>query len=321
MLDEAGASGSDLLAEYGLDEETIAAGDSFLSIRSVARVLEDAARRFGLPDLGLRMAAQQDLRILGPLAIAMENARTIGDAVEYASRYLFGYSPAVALDAEDDPWGDATVVGLYYSSGTNESPQAVDYGIGFVHRVMTLVNGGAPYGLRAVLLPHPRLASERAYRGFFQAEVRFDCPSAVLRIPTRLLARPVLGSNELLRGLAVDYMERHFGHRKVAVSELVARIVGEQLASDGPDLSQVARLLSRDKRSVQRLLAAEGVTFQAIVDRVRKDQALALITNTDLSLAQVAARLGMREQSSLTRSVHRWFGMSPSRLRRSPPKD
>ncbi|MEU1005099.1 helix-turn-helix transcriptional regulator [Streptomyces tibetensis] len=198
---------------------------------------------------------------------------------------------------------------------TRSSPQAIDYGIGIVHRVLTLINGAAPYGLRSVLLPHARLAQESSYRKYFGAEVRFDCPSAVLRVPSQLFSTPVSGGNDLLRDIAMDHLETHFGHQHVPMSDLVAAILSEQLGSGGPDLPKVARLLSLHPRSLQRSLSKEGTTFSGVVDRVRRSQALDLITTTDLSFSQIAARLGMHEQSSLTRAVRRWYDTSPSRLR------
>ncbi|MFG2730526.1 AraC family transcriptional regulator ligand-binding domain-containing protein [Streptomyces canus] len=318
LVSELGGSGPELLKAYGFDEAKIAEGSSFVSLRLVERALEEAASRFAVPDLGLRMAAQQDLHMLGPLAIAMENSRTIGEAIGCASWYLFVYSPAVSLEETEDPLGSPGVVGLRFASTTmNASPQTIDYGIGIVHRVLTLINGGAPYGLRSVQLPHARLAHESAYRDHFGAEVRFDCPSAVLRVTTRLSSMPVSGGNDLLRDIAIDYLETHFGHEGVPVSDLVAAILSEQLGSGGPDLLQVARLLSLHPRSLQRSLSEEGTTFTGVVDRVRSRQALALITTTNLSFSQIAARLGMHEQSSLTRAVRRWFDTSPSRLRRA----
>jgi len=96
-------------------------------------------------------------------------------------------------------------------------------------------------------------------------------------------------------------------------------ILDGQLGSDQPDLAKVARLLDLHPRSLQRLLAEEGVGFKDLVDRVRRQQTLNLITSTDLSFSQVAVRVGLRDQSSLTRAVRRWFGMSPSRLRSAGP--
>jgi AraC-like DNA-binding protein len=316
LVSSLGGSGPELLAESGLDEKEIAGRDAFVSVRLLERLLEEAASRLAVPDFGLRMAAQQELHFLGPVAIAMENSRTIGEAVECAKRYLSVHSPAMSLEPIADPSGSPEVVGLRYRLGTaNASPQTTDYGIGIVHRVMVLINGGTPYALQSVQLPHPRLAPEAAYRDFFGAPVRFDANNAVLRIPHQLLSVPVSGGNELLREIAIDYLETHFGHKQVPVSELVAEIVADHLGSDSPDLSKVARLLRLHPRTLQRALATEGKTFNDIVDEVRQAQTLNLITKTDLSFSQIATRVGLREQSSLARAVRRWFHTSPSRLR------
>jgi AraC-like DNA-binding protein len=310
-----GGSGPELLAESGVDEEEIARRDAFVSVRLLERLLEDAASRLAVPDFGLRMAAQQGLDFMGPVAIAMENSRTIGEAVECAKRYLSVHSPAMSLEPIVDPLGDPDVVGLRYRLGTaNASPQTTDYGIGIAHRVMLLINGGAPYGLQSVQLPHPRLAPAADYRDFFGAPVKFGDTNAVLRVPRQLFSAPIRGGNELLRDIAIDYLETHFGHKQLPVSDLVAAIVADNLALS-LDLTKVARLLQLHPRTLQRHLSAEGKTFNDIVDEVRQTQTLNLITRTDLSFSQIATRVGLREQSSLVRAVRRWFNTSPSRLR------
>jgi AraC-like DNA-binding protein len=316
LVSALGGSGPELLAESGLDEKEIAGRDAFVSVRLLARLMEDAASRLAVPDFGLRMAAQQELDFLGPVAIAMENSRTIGEAVECAKRYLFMHSPALSVEPIADPIGNPKVIGLRYRLDTpNASPQTTDYGIGIVHRVMLLINGGTPYGLQSVQLPHPRLAPETAYTDFFGAQVKFGATNAVLRLPRQLLAAPVSGGSELIRDIAIDYLETHFGHKQLPLSELVAEIVADHLASDSPDLPKVARLLKLHPRTLQRILATEGKTFNDIVDEVRQTQTLNLITKTDLSFSQIATRVGLREQSSLARAVRRWFHTSPSGLR------
>jgi AraC-like DNA-binding protein len=215
-----------------------------------------------------------------------------------------------------DPLRDPDVVGLRYRIATpTASPQTTDYGIGIVHRTMVLINGGAPYGLRSVHLPHARLAPETVYGDFFGAPVRFDANSAILRVPRQLLLAPVSGGNELLREMAMEYLETHLSHTQSPLSDLVAEIVFDHLGFDSADLSTVARLLKLHPRTLQRFLSGEGSTFNEIVDGVRKAQALNYITRTHLSFAQIATRVGLREQSSLARAVRRWFNTSPSRLR------
>ncbi|MEU4453010.1 AraC family transcriptional regulator [Nocardioides sp. NPDC023903] len=321
LVTELGGQGEELLAAFGFDARVVTQHDAFVSLRRVERLLEDAASRLGVPDLGLRMAAQQDLHILGPLAIAMENAQTVGEALRSAERFLFVLSPALSHEVIADPLDNPALLALRYSSKTGTaSPQSIDYGLGLVHRVVTLVSGGN-YGLRSVHLPHGRIAPEAVYREHFGADVVFDSAEALLRLPRQFLTVPVSGGNELLRDIAIDFLETHFGHDEVPVTDLVLAILEGQPGPDRPDLAKVARLLSMHPRSLQRLLVAEGAGFKELVDRVRRDQARTLITTTNLSFSQIAAQVGLREQSSLTRAVRRWFGTSPSALRNDAARE
>lgn len=318
LVDEVGGSGAEFLASYGIDETQATQNDAYVSLRVTERLLEDAACRFAVPDFGLRMAAQQDLHMLGPLAIAMENARTIGEALEFANRFLVVLSPAFSLAVIPDPLAGPGVLGIRYASTTGTaSPQGLNYGLGITHRVVTLLNGGEPYGLRSVQLPHPRLAPARVYRAYFGADVVFNAEAAVLRVPRQLMDVEISGGNALLRDIAMDFLEVHFSHQDIPVADLVFLILQGQLGPERPDLAKVARVLNLHPRTLQRLLAKEGLGFKDLVDRGRREQTLNLITTTHLSFSQIAVQVGLREQSSLTRAVHRWFGMSPSELRAS----
>jgi len=318
LVSDLGGSGDEFLSTYGIAGGSATSGDAFISLRLVERVLDDAARHFQAFDFGLRMAAQQDLHILGPLAIAMENAPTVGDALECANRFLFVLSPAFSHAVIPDPLGNPGVLGVRFGNTLGTGwPQGIDYGMGVVHRVVALLCGGAPYGLRSVQLPHARIAPEEVYRDYFGAEVAFDCPEAVLRVPRQIMDVPISGGNDLLHGIAIDFLESHFSHQAVPVSELVSVILGAQPGPDQPDLAKVARLLDLHPRALQRLLAEERVGFKELIDRVRRQQSLELITTTKLPFSRIASRVGLGEQSSLTRAVRRWFGVSPSELRSS----
>jgi AraC-like DNA-binding protein len=125
----------------------------------------------------------------------------------------------------------------------------------------------------------------------------------------------ISGGNDLLREITMDFLESHFSHQDIPVADLVFLILQGQWGPDRPDLAKVARLLNLHPRTLQRLLAREGLGFKDLVDRGRREQTLNLITTTGLSFSQIAVQVGLREQSSLTRAVHRWFDMSPSELR------
>jgi AraC-like DNA-binding protein len=63
-------------------------------------------------------------------------------------------------------------------------------------------------------------------------------------------------------------------------------------------------------------LAQEKTSFSAIVDRVQRDRALALLVTSDLPIATIATDVGFSAPATLTRAVHRWTGLSPTEYRR-----
>jgi AraC-like DNA-binding protein len=170
-----------------------------------------------------------------------------------------------------------------------------------------------------VLLPHPPLAPVARYTDFFGADVRFDQPAAVLRVPAQLADLPVPGGNQVLRDLALDYISSHFAAPDRPVTARVQLLLTQSLGSSPVAITAIARLLQTHPRTLQRRLAAEQTGFEAILDGVRRSAAHRLITQTDLPLSQVTAMIGLAEQSALSRAVRRWFGLSPRGLRTSSP--
>ena len=79
----------------------------------------------------------------------------------------------------------------------------------------------------------------------------------------------------------------------------------------------VADLLALHPRTLQRHLAAENTTFEALREEARREAALHYLRETRIPLGQLADVLGFSEQSAMTRSCRRWFGMPPTEIRRA----
>jgi AraC-like DNA-binding protein len=105
----------------------------------------------------------------------------------------------------------------------------------------------------------------------------------------------------------------------------IARSVREALASslaDPASFAMTARRLHISPRSLHRRLAAEGTSYRAIKDAVRREGALQRLEKTDLSVAEIAAALGYSEPSAFFRAFVAWTGAAPSlyRKRNKRPK-
>ncbi len=69
-------------------------------------------------------------------------------------------------------------------------------------------------------------------------------------------------------------------------------------------------------RTVQTRLDQAGSTFSDLLESQRLELAKTYLQQRELSLDEVAIRLGYTEQSSFGRAFKRWTGLSPSAWRR-----
>ncbi len=81
-------------------------------------------------------------------------------------------------------------------------------------------------------------------------------------------------------------------------------------------LFATAAALHMTPRTLNRRLEAEGSSFRAIRDALRRDLALSRIAKTRQPLADLAADLGYADPSAFYRAFVGWTGASPSAYRR-----
>ncbi|WP_280469799.1 AraC family transcriptional regulator [Nocardia brasiliensis] len=316
LADELGGDGAALLRRFGIAPEALDSDDAILTSESMGWALEIAATELACPDFGLRLAARQSLDVLGPLAVAMLNADTVGAALSCLQRYLFVQHAGLAIQLCPDPEQQRGMLALHYRdmAEVTSFSQGIDHGAGLVHRYLRHGVGGE-YGLRAVHLPHTQRAPISRYLEFFGAEVRFDMPTTLFRFPGELLVRPLVDRDPMLHKLAMDYLARNYSELDQTMTARVRLAVDRALVESTADIATVADMLTIGERSLQRALAAEGTTFTAVLDTARRDATYRLLCETDLPMGRITALVGLREQSALTRVVRRWYGTTPQRLR------
>src|SRR5262249_21770434 len=100
----------------------------------------------------------------------------------------------------------------------------------------------------------------------------------------------------------------------LASTELAVRVqskVMHLLPSGEVEEETIARSLNLSRRSMQRKLSREGVTFRQLVDNTRKQLAEQYLKDSTLVVSEVAYLLGFSEVSSFSRAFRRWTGSAP----------
>jgi AraC-like DNA-binding protein len=82
-------------------------------------------------------------------------------------------------------------------------------------------------------------------------------------------------------------------------------------APEAAKLEAVAARLGAGPRSLQRALNAEGTSFAAVLDDVRRKKALALLEESAASITEIGLALGYSDPANFTRAFRRWTGRPP----------
>src|SRR5262245_59114301 len=78
-----GVDPAPLLRRYRITSGSLTDEDALLSLRSCVHLLEASAIETGCADFGLRLSQVQDIGVLGPLGIVLQNAPTVREAWDY----------------------------------------------------------------------------------------------------------------------------------------------------------------------------------------------------------------------------------------------
>ncbi len=84
----------------------------------------------------------------------------------------------------------------------------------------------------------------------------------------------------------------------------------------GRSLDEVAKRLAVSTRTLIRRLREAGTTYRELRDAHRRTLATELLSDTSLTAAEIAYRLGFEDASNFGKTCHRWFGCSPGALRK-----
>ncbi|MCK0439428.1 AraC family transcriptional regulator [Gordonia alkaliphila] len=313
MLAELGVDVDAFFRRVGIDRRVVGAHDRYVPFSALAAALGEAARECGMPDFALRLAGRQHPDILGPVAIAARNADTVGAALRAVTDYAHVYSPALATQLDID----GQYVAYEFRTLLRRLPardHVVELALGVTLSAFRMLAGPEFHPTR-VTFAHPQIAERAVYVGHFGCPVEFDASRSSMVFPRALMERRLREGDPLAHDLALRFMAG--ADRETAFIDATADMIKRSMPVGRADVPQIAELLMVHPRSLQRRLRAAGTSFEEVFDQVRRDTADGLLANPDVPMSTVSRHLGYSEQSSLTRSSRRWFGVTPGQRRRA----
>jgi len=154
------------------------------------------------------------------------------------------------------------------------------------------------------------------YKEFFHVDVRFDADRSALVLPEEWLELKSPLADPAMYEASVRKLEEQA--ERLAGSRFVEARVAQLFASGsdaGLPMERVAKLLGVSTRTLIRRLGESGATYRELRDAHRRRRARVLLGTTQLTMGEIAARLGYEDPSNFARACHRWFGCAPGAAR------
>jgi AraC-like DNA-binding protein len=278
-------------------------------------LLDDAVRRTGDPDLGLKAGREIDAGAGGPLEYAIRSAATVADAIEVAARFMRLLSDAVDCRLEID--GERAVVRL-----DNKVPApraAADFQASALHTGHLKRHFRAIPGL-AWSFPHEKPEDVSEYqRTFAPAALHFSAPFFGYSFDRAYLTTKRETGDPRLHALLRKHAEMLLNElpKYTNFRATVQGMLEEELEKSRPTAASVAERLGISQRTLSRRLEAEGTSFKDLLDGCRRTLALDYVTRSSFRLPEVVFLLGFSETATFYRAFKRWTGQTPLQYRKA----
>lgn len=262
----------------------------------------------------------QPLR-LGTWAIACEfmmGADTLGELFRKGSRiltYLAPNSVGVKLIEEENT---VFVLPEVYTGEADPEYFLVEFLTVLWHRFPSWVIDET-IQLNNAFFSYPQPRHAQFYDELFQCDVAFDQEKIGFSFHRRYLQKPVTRTLVELKGWLRD-SPADLLYLPGRESSVQAHLKGElrRALSDSsafPSFESTCEKLSMSPQVVRRRLAEEGTSYQKLKDAIRSDTARRLLANQEMSVADVAVRVGFSETAAFSRAFKKWTGSTPAQFR------
>jgi AraC-like DNA-binding protein len=314
-----GADGEALTALTGLGFEELGEEGRKLDNETYNRVLETAVAMTGDPCLGLHAGEYLNLSAAGLVLQIMQASATLRQALQYACDFANLSCSALPLALEDR--GDETWITLTPDAlWLEQSPLAVQHTtaglLAFTLREFRTLTWRQPQpvAIYYAFEPPTRLAE---YERVLGARLACRAPQTAIVLRQRELAQPIVTRDQGLLQALVQLAEERLTtlQHQGGFLQTVRRTMLNLARPEFPSAEMTAANLNLSLRSLQRKLQEEDTTYQALLEELKCEFAIAYLRKPSLTVSEIAYVLGYAEPSSLVRSFKRWTGKTPQRFR------
>ncbi len=311
-LDRLGHESRSVLASVGLDADIMTDPDRLIPDSMIAEVLERGVELTDDTDFGLRAGEHFRPGDYGLLELIVGQAGDAQMMIAQVNHYhpLLGGPERPPLEERGD-----LVVFIVTDPGRVRDRTSAEYSLvsalGLARLMLRRYNV-----VSWASFVHPRPDDVREHQRIFASELRFGAEENALAFPAGVAPEFSTAIDHSvatwLAEEAESRLERFAGGNTTTDR---VRTVLHAAPGGGYSVAAVAYQLAVSERTLRRQLEAEGTSFVAVRDEVRRVEAMRLLSGTDQSVLAIALQLGFSDASGLHRQFKLWTGTTPGAYR------
>jgi AraC-like DNA-binding protein len=254
------------------------------------------------------------------------SAATLSEALQRASRFLHIVLPDLAVNVRRSHGHAELVIAETRKLAENPDDPGRIFAFEWLFRLLHGLAcwfAGRGISLDSVIFPYRKPDHFADYALIFTEDSRFaptvpgGIGTLVASFNANLLDLPIRRDEAALTAFLegapgkITMLYRRDRELVIRVRDLLRGALPSSLGLD-----DIAGRLHLSPRTIHRRLEEEGTSFRGIKDALRRDLALAKLTKSNDTIAQVAADLGYADTSAFYRAFVEWTGMAPIHYRR-----
>lgn len=269
------------------------------------------------PNFAITSAYNSKVCSYGIVGFATMSMPTLRDALQHWSRYcLIAGDPLITQIVED---GEEWL--MYIEPRLTMSPEAERYcleaAIAAVEPVIEELTN-EPANTQRIDFSFKRPAWDDAYGLFRTKQIFFDRKNTVYYGKRSDLDRPIMASDGTSREIfhqKCDQFLSELTHSRTLAERLLDLM--QQSSGELPSINEMAVALNMSRRSLQRGLQEEGISYQHLVKDFRVRHAKILLGEKRANIKTIAFMLGFKDVGSFRRAFRQWTGESVGNWQKS----
>ncbi len=289
----------------------------FISFQQYRRLVLAATRLTGMPWLNL--GADQAILVSshGIIGFGASSGKNIEESLKLISELSQVRQQVVDIVFEPTSMGAHIVLKPLFDLGDIRE-QTLSGLVNILVRLMETISGAHLSGVEIYFsFPEP-VHLNRLQKWFKHERLQFNAKDTAIYFPEDQLQLSCLTYDQYAFNAAKRECARLLDLRNTGGD--IAQIVRNHLLEEEvPNLSleTMANRLNMSARNLIRKLKEEDLTYQILLDEIRKEYAVWYLLNSKKSVDSIAYLVGYQDTSNFSKTFRRWFGITPRAFRKN----